>query len=69
MAAYNYYNSINYKGEKMKYQLTGNIYSDFEKYLANENLYHHFYGHKLSNAQYNKVTYIWKSLLKQKEKK
>ena len=50
----------------MKYQLTGNIYSDFEKYLANENLYHHFYGHRLSNSQYNKVTYIWKTLLKQK---
>ena len=53
----------------MKYQLTGNIYSNFERYLSNENLYHYFYGHKLSNSQYNKVMYIWKSLLKQKYNK
>ena len=50
----------------MKYKLTGNIYTNFREYLENENLFHYFYGHKLTNSQYSKVMYIWKSLLKQK---
>ncbi len=50
----------------MKYKLTNNIYNDFENYLSNENLYNYFYGHKLTKKQYNKVMYIWKTLLKQK---
>lgn len=50
----------------MKYKLTGNIDTNFREYLEKENLFHYFYGHKLSNSQYNKVMYIWKVLLKQK---
>ena len=50
----------------MKYKLKGNIYTNFREYLEKENLFHYFYGHKLSNSQYNKVMYIWKVLLKQK---
>ena len=51
---------------KMKYKLTKNIHTNFREYLEKENLFHYFFGHKLSNSQYNKVNYIWNTLLKQK---
>ena len=50
----------------MKYKLIGNIHTNFREYLEQENLFHYFLGHKLSNSQNNKVNYIWNSLTKQK---
>ena len=53
----------------MKYKKrTNNIFSDYQYYIAEEGLYNIFYGHKLEPKQTAKANYIWKRLLKAREK-
>ena len=47
----------------MKYKLIGNLYADYQKYLAQEGIYTVLFGHKPKG--YRKAEYIWKALINQ----